>query len=74
MQHNSAFNIKKITNVLEPLIRRIIREELERIIKTEQKIFSLNSDMPLYDDLSEIHNRKIAGKNEFYSHDEVWSE
>ncbi|MDM8518349.1 hypothetical protein QUF76_19310 [Desulfobacterales bacterium HSG16] len=74
LQHNSALNVEKIADILEPLIRRIIREELERIMKAEQKIFFLNTDMPLYDDLLEIHDRKIEGRNEFYSHDEVWNE
>ncbi len=74
VQLNSTMNTEEINGVLEPLIRKIIREELERIVKKEQKFFILNSDMPLYDDLLEINKRKIEGKNEFYSHAEVWGE
>ncbi|GBC61731.1 hypothetical protein DENIS_2693 [Desulfonema ishimotonii] len=74
MQNNSTLNIEKLADALEPLIRKIIREELERIIRKEQKTFYLNPDMPLHDDLSEIHKRKIKGENKFYSHEEVWGE
>ena len=41
-------NMKEIEKTLEPLIRRIIREELTRIVKKEPDMFYLNSEIPLY--------------------------
>ncbi len=74
IQNNPALNVEKLTDLLEPLIRRIVREEMERVIRKKQNIFYLNPEIPLYGDLTEIHRRKTEGKNKFYSHDEVWSE
>ncbi len=59
MQHKSAINAEEISCILEPLIRRIIREELERMLQKEQKTFFLKPDSPLYDDLVEISSRKM---------------
>jgi hypothetical protein len=72
MQHKSAINTEEISCILEPLIRRIIREEVERMLQKEHKMFFLKSDSSLYDDLVEISSRKMEGKNKFYSHAEVW--
>jgi hypothetical protein len=41
MQHKSAMNTEEISGILEPLIRRIIREVLERMLQKEQKMFFL---------------------------------
>jgi hypothetical protein len=74
IQHKSAINAEEISCILEPLIRRIIREELERMAQKEEKMFFLKQNTPLYDDLLEINSRKMEGKNKFYSHVEVWGE
>jgi hypothetical protein len=73
-QHKSAMNTEEISCILEPLIRRIIREELERMVQKEQKMFFLKSDSPLYDDLVEISSRTMEGKTNFIHMPDVWGE
>lgn len=63
-----------LVKVMEPVIRRIIREELERIADNRPEIFYLESDMPLYEDMLEIRRRHRERKTELYSHKEVWGE
>lgn len=72
-QQNSA-SMEEIAKVLEPLIRRIIREELSRIAKKEHGIFHLDPKMPLYSDMKDIKQRHKSGRIKFFSHDEVWGE
>ena len=67
-------NVDNLAKTLEPLIRRVVREELSRIIKKEPEIFYLDPEMPIYKDMEEIRQRKAQGKIELHSHEEVWSE
>ena len=67
-------NVDKLAKTLEPLIRRVVREELSRIIKKEPDIFYLDPEMPIYKDMEEIRQRKAQGKIELHSHQEVWGE
>ncbi|MBI3763092.1 MAG: hypothetical protein HY260_14685 [Chloroflexi bacterium] len=69
-----AVNPKELARVLEPLIRRIVREELTRAVTQRTKILRLKPDSPLYDDLREILRRKAEGRIKLYSYAEVWSE
>ena len=64
----------KLQQVLEPLIRRIIREELFKVIQQTSNIFFLSPDMPLYKNMEEIAQRKASHDIELLSHDEVWNE
>jgi len=64
----------KLQQVLEPLIRRIIREELFKVIQQTSNIFFLSPDMPLYKDMEEIAQRKTSHDIELLPHDEVWNE
>ncbi len=66
-----TMNIEDIQRVLEPLLRRIIREE---VIKLLPQTFYLTPDMPLYEDMQDIAHRKAAGDIVLYSHEEVWNE
>ncbi|MDA3791722.1 MAG: hypothetical protein PF503_24910 [Desulfobacula sp.] len=66
--------VEEITKILEPLIRRIIREELLRITKAEPNIFYLNSDMPIYQDMEDILQRKTNHHIKLHSHEEVWGD
>ena len=66
--------VEEISRILEPLIRRIIREELTRLVKAEPGAFYLDPDMPLYKDMEDILQRKAKGRVKLHSHDEVWSE
>jgi hypothetical protein len=72
-QQNST-QIEEITRALEPLIRRIIREELERIAKKEPNLFLLDPDMPLYEHMKDIKQRKAQGRIQLHTHEEVWGE
>lgn len=65
---------ENLTKILEPLIRRIIREELTRMAKKEPGMFYLNPEMPLYSDMEDILKRKTKGKTKLHSHEEVWGE
>ena len=67
-------NPKELARVLEPMIRRIVREELTRVVTQQTKVFRLKPDSPLYDDLREILRRKAEGKIKLYSYAEVWGE
>ncbi len=65
---------EEICQILEPLIRKIIREELSRLVKAEPGTFYLEPDMPLYKDMEDILQRKIKGHVKLHSHDELWDE
>ena len=73
-ENNSVINIDEMIDKLEPLLRRVVREELERVIEEKGNIFHLEPDMPLYQDMEEILQRKKEGKIELYSEEEVWNE
>ncbi|MDY0091562.1 MAG: hypothetical protein RBT80_02580 [Candidatus Vecturithrix sp.] len=63
----------ELQQLLEPLIRRVIREELLRIIQRQPDIFFLHPDMPIYADMEEIAQRKATKGIELFSHEEVWN-
>jgi len=65
---------EEIGKMLEPLIRRVIREELTRIAKTEPGLFYLGSDTPIYRDMEDIMQRKAQDNIKLHSHKEVWGE
>lgn len=64
----------ELQQLLEPLIRKIIREELSKVVQQTSHMFFLSPDMPLYEDMEEIAQRHAAHEIELYSHDEVWNE
>ena len=64
----------ELQQVLEPLIRRIIREELFKVIQQTSNIFFLSPDMPLYKDMEEIAQRKTSHDIELLPHNEVWKQ
>ena len=57
-ENNSVINIDEMIDKLEPLLRRVVREELERVIEEKSNIFHLEPETPLYQDMEEILNRK----------------
>ena len=73
-QETNSISVKNLASTLEPLIRRIVREELTRFLKTKADIFQLTPDMPLYEDMEEISQRKSQDKIKLHSHEEVWGE
>ena len=69
-----TMNIKDIQQVLEPLLRRIIREEVIKLSQELPQTFYLTPDMPMYVDMEDIAHRKAGGDIVLYSHEEVWNE
>jgi hypothetical protein len=63
----------ELQQVLKPLIRRIIREELSKAAQQTSKLFFLSPEMPLYQDMQDIAQRKAADDIDLISHDEVWN-
>jgi deoxyxylulose-5-phosphate synthase len=74
MSQAENINTKKLANTLEPMIRRVIREELLRVLKKDADIFQLTPEMPLYEDMEEISQRKARDQINLHSHEEVWGE
>ncbi len=69
-----TLDLQDLRATLEPLLRQIVREELERIAKVTPRLFYLRPQMPLYEDLLEIQRRQSQGKIKLHSHTEVWHE
>jgi hypothetical protein len=69
-----TINPQELTGFLEPLIRKVVREELAQIVIRRPDVFYLKADSPLRDDLIDILNRKEQGEIRLYSHAEVWDE
>lgn len=74
MSQTENINTKSLADTLEPMIRRVVREELLRVLKEERDIFHLTQEMPLYEDMEDISQRKAQDKIKLHSHEEVWSE
>ena len=74
MSHTENINTKELTGALESMIRRVIREELLNVLKKDADIFHLTPEMPLYDDMVEISQRKAKNQIKLHSHKEVWGE
>lgn len=73
VENNLTVPIEEMIDKLEPLLRRVVREELERVIEEKGNIFHIEPEMPLYQDMQEILKRKKEGKIELYSEEEVWN-
>jgi hypothetical protein len=63
--------VDELLTVLEPLIRRIVREELTRVVEESPHVFYLEPDMPLYEDLEDILQRKAQDKVNLLTHDKT---
>ena len=72
MQTKSIPAVEEFIRALEPVIRRVVREELNAIIEQRPEVFRLAPDSPLYDDLIELQDRNKRGELTFVSHEEVW--
>lgn len=70
----TIISVDEILSKLEPLIRRVVREELKRVVQEESNIFYLKHDSPLYEDMEEIIQRKLEDKIELFTDQEVWNE
>ncbi|MCI5221937.1 MAG: hypothetical protein D3924_04525 [Candidatus Electrothrix sp. AR4] len=71
MQTKSIPSIEEFIKALEPVIRRVAREELSAIAEQKPEVFQLDPGSPLYGDLNELKNRNKRQELEFFSHEEV---
>jgi hypothetical protein len=69
-----AANYQELASLLEPLIRRVVREELAQVAVKRPDVFYLKPDSPLREDMVEILDRHRKGTTKLYSHSEVWNE
>jgi hypothetical protein len=69
-----AISPQDLSGLLEPLIRRIVREELAHVAARRPDVFYLPKDSPLRDDLVDILDRKQRGEISLLSQTEVWGE
>ncbi|MFQ5596318.1 MAG: hypothetical protein ACE5HA_19415 [Anaerolineae bacterium] len=69
-----SISVDDLVNLLEPLMRRVVREELARLVTETPDVLYLEPDSPLYEDMEDILRRKEQGKIRLYSHEEVWGE
>jgi len=58
-QPHATVNVEELVNILEPLIQRVVREELAGVIENEPGIFYIEPDTPLYEDMLEIRESRI---------------
>lgn len=70
----ATINTDELLQLLEPLMRRIVREELAEFAANEPDVFYIEPGSPLYESLEDIRRRKEAGKLRFYTHEEVFGE
>ncbi|TGO02047.1 hypothetical protein PN36_31295 [Candidatus Thiomargarita nelsonii] len=66
-----TFGVDELLNALEPLIRRVVREELTEIV-VKNNTFYIEPNSPL--DMEEIIQRKAQKSIQLFSHEEVWGE
>ena len=66
--------VDTLIGALEPMIRRIVREEFSELLNSQSPHFLLSPEMPLYEDMLDILQKKQQGETKLYSYDEVWGE
>ena len=71
---NQSIDLRALSELLEPLIRRVVREELLHFAEEHPDTFYLEPDSPLYADLLTISERNAQGMLRLYNHTEVWGE
>ena len=73
MSGSKTVTTEELQLTLEPLIRRVIKEELLKIIQVNPQVFSLCPDMPIHKDMKDIAQR-APHDIDLLSHAEVWDE
>lgn len=69
---NQPFDLHALSDLLEPLIRRVVREELLHFAAEHPDTFYLKPDSPLYADLLDIAECRAQGTLRLHEHAEVW--
>lgn len=73
MKHShQGISSEELSKLMEPIIRKVVREELNRMIEMRPDIFYLQPEMPIYDDMLDILERKSTNSIHLHSHKEVW--
>jgi hypothetical protein len=66
--------LEELTELLEPIIRRVVREELEDFAVREPRVFYLEPGSPLYEDMKELRQRAEQDELGFHSYKDVFGE
>lgn len=70
----ATINTDELLQLLEPLMRRIVREELAEFAANEPDAFRLEPGSPLYDDMLALRQKAKEGKVKLLSHQEVFGD
>lgn len=71
---SKPFDVHALSELLEPLIRRVVREELLHFAEEHPNTFYLAPNSPLYADLLDIAGRRDQGTLRLHEHAEVWGD
>ncbi|BAP56940.1 hypothetical protein THII_2643 [Thioploca ingrica] len=71
---NINITVEELLNALEPLVRRVVREELTEIVQQLSNVVYLTEASPLHQDMQDILTRKKVQNLKFITHEEVWSD
>ena len=66
--------LEELTELLEPIIRRVVREELEDFAVRKPDVFYLDPESPLYESLREIRQNAEQDELGFHSYEDVFGE
>ena len=72
LDQNINMTVEELLKVLEPLVRRVVREELNEIVQQFANTVHLSQESPLYQDMQDILIRKASQDLKFMTHEEVW--
>ncbi len=61
MRSHEVIDAKQLARALEPMIRKVVREELGRMAASSPTVFYLEPGSPLYEDMERIL-RETQGK------------
>jgi hypothetical protein len=68
---NEMVDAKKLARVLEPVIRKIVREEIARAAAQKPGVFYLEPGTPLYQDMEQILRDAQSGSVKLLSREEA---
>ncbi len=66
-----ASDAKKLAKMLEPMIRKVVREELARAAASKPSVFYLEPGSPLYEDMEQILRDAQSGQVKLLSREEA---
>ena len=59
---------------LEKMIRSAVRDELAKLLKSQEGVFNIEPKTPLYEDMAEIAQMKKSGAVKIYSRQDVFGD